>query len=52
MTGHLELWVLGLLALGLIPIVPEIGLPPGLILFTVRSVYAERRQPRTIPLAM
>jgi hypothetical protein len=58
MTGHLELWVLGLLAavaglvmlsnrlgvpypvflvlgglaLGLIPIVPEIGLPPDLIL--------------------
>ncbi len=57
MTGHLELWVLGLLAavaglvmlsnrlgvpypvflvlgglaLGLIPIVPEIGLPPDLI---------------------
>ena len=58
MTGHLELWVLGLLAavaglvmlsnrlgvpypvflvleglaLGLIPIVPEIGLPPDLVL--------------------
>jgi NhaP-type Na+/H+ or K+/H+ antiporter len=56
MTGHLELWVLGLLAavaglvmlsnrlgvpypvfivglaLGLVPIVPEIGLPPDLVL--------------------
>ena len=68
MTGHLELWVLGLLAavaglvmlsnqlgvpypvflvlgglaLGLIPIVPEIGLPPDLVLLIFRRSCTRR----------